>query len=299
MPTADEWLQRLAKLRQHGAGHNPAPHKPLLLLAILEAAEQSGPVASRLELTPELAFRFCSYWPVVAHRRKQGPEVRYPFYRLSSDGLWSPLDRDGKPTAEWQRVRYADLAPELVPCLNNAEWRDRARRLLIARYFEPAERHALYGLFDMPVPPDDQIARDAEYAEGESAGKRGRDARFRVQVVAAYRYTCALTGYRVSFIGGSLVDAAHIHRFADSRNNELRNGLALCPNAHWLFDHGLWTLADDFTVLVAEREFEEAGPPAMLLCQFKGRKIGLPERPEEWPHRAHLTWHREQCFLGG
>ena len=54
MPTADEWLQRLVKLRQHGAAHNPAPHKPLLLLAILEAAEQSGPVASRLELTPEL-----------------------------------------------------------------------------------------------------------------------------------------------------------------------------------------------------------------------------------------------------
>ena len=50
---------------------------------------------------------------------------------------------------------------------------------------------------------------------------------------------------------GSNIDAAHIHQFSDSRNNDVRNGIALSKNAHWLFDEGLWTIADDYTVKVA------------------------------------------------
>src|SRR6266540_2520352 len=32
-------------------------------------------------------------------------------------------------------------------------------------------------------------------------------------------------------------------KFADSRNNDPCNGIALCKNAHWLFDQGLWTIS--------------------------------------------------------
>jgi putative restriction endonuclease len=79
----------------------------------------------------------------------------------------------------------------------------------------------------------------------DQVARQGREARFRLNIVAAYNYTCALTRYRLTTIaGGSIVDAAHIHQFSDSRNNDPRNGLALCKNAHWLFDNGLWTLTD-------------------------------------------------------
>ena len=65
----------------------------------------------------------------------------------------------------------------------------------------------------------------------------------------------ALTGYRVTTIsGGAIVDAAHIHQFSDSRNNDPRNGIAALGQeslTHWLFDAGLWTLDDDYRVLVA------------------------------------------------
>jgi predicted restriction endonuclease len=40
---------------------------------------------------------------------------------------------------------------------------------------------------------------------------------FRLTVIPACNYTCALTGYRlVTVTSGSIVDAAHIHQFADS-----------------------------------------------------------------------------------
>jgi putative restriction endonuclease len=117
-------------------------------------------------------------------------------------------------------------------------------------------------------------------------------------VVAAYQYTCALTGYRLTTItGGSVVDAAHIHQFVDSRNNDVRNGLALSKNAHWLFDNGLWTLSDDYRVIVATGQFAEQGPDeGLLLRSYQGRRVCLPKRPEARPDPVHLAWHREHKF---
>src|SRR5262249_45932149 len=142
------------------------------------------------------------------------------------------------------------------------------------KYFQPHERFGLYELTGMPVPSDDEIKRDATYKRPEDAQKQGREARFRLSVVAAYNYTCALTGYRLTTItGGSIVDGAHIHQFADSRNNDPRNGLALTKNAHWLFDNGLWTLSDDYRVMVALKSVAEAGPEQHLLAPYNGQKI--------------------------
>ena len=133
----------------------------------------------------------------------------------------------------------------------------------------------------------------------EEAQKQGREARFRIRVVAAYGYTCALTEYRLTTITGkSIVDAAHIHQFADSRNNDPRNGVALSKNAHWLFDNGLWTLSDDYQVIVAAGEFTEAGPGQDLLGSFHGKRIALPREPALWPNPVHLAWHRKHRFKG-
>src|SRR5436305_10123399 len=49
-------------------------------------------------------------------------------------------------------------------------------------------------------------------------------------------------------------------RLRTSRNNAPRNGIALCKNAHWLFDNGLWTLSDDYQVMVAVGRFTEHSP---------------------------------------
>ena len=118
-------------------------------------------------------------------------------------------------------------------------------------------------------------------------------------MVTAYDYTCALSGHRlVTRTCGTIVDAAHIHQFARSRNNALNNGISLSKNAHWLFDHGLWSLRDDYTVLVAGRHFAEVGPAALLLARMQGRRITLPANPSHWPAPQHLAWHRSHNFLG-
>jgi putative restriction endonuclease len=154
-------------------------------------------------------------------------------------------------------------------------------------------------LLDLPVPTEDEIAVASSHRSPEEAEKRGREARFRIQVVSAYNYTCALTGYRLMTISsGSIVDAAHIHQFSDSRNNDVRNGIALCKNAHWLFDEGLWTISDDFTVKIALGGFAEASPEQKPLADCHGQKVRLPSNPSHHPDPTCLKWHRTKRFRG-
>ena len=267
---------------------------------MIELAEQGLLPRETLPLTPELAFRFCTYWSIVAHRRTQKPDVRYPFYHLQSDGCWKALAKMGSPhtNAVWRgRAAYS---PEFEACLSNPSFRHEARRVLICKYFPPDERVALCSLLDLPVPTADEVAAASTHRSPDEAEQRGREARFRLNVVSLYNYTCALTGYRLLTISsGSIIDAAHIHQFADSRNNDVRNGIALCKNAHWLFDNGLWTIADDYTVKVAVGHFAEDSPDQKPLADYHGQMIRLPSNVAQYPDLAHLDWHRSKRFIGG
>ena len=293
------WRARLAKLKIDRKG-TPAPHKPLLLLVVIELAKQGILPKASLPLSPELAFRFCTYWRIVAHRRTQKPDVRYPFHHLQSDGCWAALDENGKPSPERRLTRRAEYHPEFEECLCDSSFLDDARRVLICKYFPPAERLALCALLDLEVPTEDEVTTAALLQSPEEAEQRGREVRFRLSIVSLYNYTCALTGYRLMTVSsGSIIDAAHIHQFADSRNNEIRNGLALCKNAHWLFDNGLWTIADDYTVRVALGSFAEDSPDQKRLSDYHGQMIRLPSNPALRPDPVYLDWHRRERFVGG
>jgi putative restriction endonuclease len=144
-----------------------------------------------------------------------------------------------------------------------------ARRVLIEiePCFWPEERAALHSMLKIKASVSEIRDDEASY---KTSIQTGRDARFRIEVVLiAYRHTCALTGYRMTTLGmESIVDAAHIHEFRDSRNNDPRNGIALSKNAHWQFDRGLWSLNDDYKVIVNKEKFIEEGVPGQRLGDF-------------------------------
>jgi len=99
-------------------------------------------------------------------------------------------------------------------------------------------------------------------------------------------------------MAGSIVDAVHIHEFADSRNNDPRNGIALCKNAHWSFDYGLWTVSDDYRIIIAVGKFMEESPNGHSLMACHDQKLRRPSDPNLWPNPLHLAWHRQNKFLG-
>jgi len=262
---------------------------------LAEAGRLKSPA---VQLTAELSFRFGTYWKVVAERRLTKPEIRLPFFHLKTSGFWQPYDADERPAQARTTATLAKLDGSFFACLLDPEFRRLARRKLVAKWFDgAAERVALYAMLGIPVPSKDSAKADAKLGEAAEARERGREARFRNIVVTAYDFTCALTGYRVNLIDGSLVEAAHIHQFKQDGGNEPQNGIALSKNSHWLFDHGLWSLTDDYRVIVTSADFEETGPEAFLLRAMKGKPILLPALRHLHPDPRHLAWHREQVLL--
>ncbi len=274
-----------------------APHKPLLLLVIIELARTGELKEPLLRLTPELAFRFSVYWSIVAHRRSQRPDVRLPFHHMGSSKLWTPLTSEGSKSAHRESTVSVAFSESFFTALQSAEFRYQASCILISNYFEHVEQVALYEMAGIDSPAEDFKGTElAEEADTESRA-RGRSARFRVDVVAAYCHTCALTGYRITTVTGhSIVDAAHIHQFADSRNDDPKNGIALCKNAHWLFDLGLWSIDEDFRVLVAPELFVEACPAQEPLLSMVGKELLLPRDKQLWPSEKNTAWHRKERF---
>lgn len=289
--SCDKWLAALGRLRIDRKG-NPAPHKPLLLLTVIEMVEKGVITDPLLPYSGELSFRFLALWPIVAARRTQPPEIWMPFFHLKTSGIWTPLDSGGNETEERRRVASARIDPDFFACLQDADFRQQLRLVLIDRYFtDPNERTALAEFANVRL-EEVQALKD-EVLRYEVAHRLVREARFRLTVVPAYDYTCALTGYKLVTAGaGSIVDAAHIHQFARSNNNDPRNGIALSKNAHWAFDEGLWSLTDDYRVVLANGRFCETGPLPYLLASFDGKRIHLPKNRALWPDPRHLDWHR-------
>jgi putative restriction endonuclease len=123
-----------------------------------------------------------------------------------------------------------------------------------------------------------------------------RDAAFAVAVKSAYDDTCAITGLRIINGGGrSEVQAAHIRPVASSGPDSVRNGVALSGTAHWMFDRGLLSIDDDYSILIAK----VGVPDAAARLINPDRKLRLPgSRPELRPHPQFLRYHRESVFKG-
>jgi putative restriction endonuclease len=298
-PEVTRWLGKLSALNVDAAkptrAIGAAPHKPLLLLIVCDLVEEGALVGGLLHRDGALAFRFGTYWRIVADRRRTKPDLRLPFYHVRSDGFWQPLEADGRPAETRERAILAQLDVPFLVCLQDAEFRAVARRTLIAKYFEPAERAELYSLVGLPVPPDDIVAADATRFLPSDGEEKKRDAKFSVRVLPAYDFTCALTRYRMIAIDGTTpLDAAHIHQFKRGGSCHPTNGLALSKTAHWLFDRGYWSLDDNFRILVAAHKFDESGDVAQLLKPRKGTPILLPPNSILHPEPANLRWHRER-----
>ncbi len=305
MNSQSEWLRKLTVL--HPAVNNKlgrgneriAPHKPLLLLCVLELAEQGKLPGHHLTLTADLVLRFQSFWRIVVTRWTTKPEVWMPFHHLSTQGFWRPLTADLKPSKHRSLTEVVEIEPSFLAAMADGEFRKRARAVLISQYFPAFEQVALGILTGIDTKESEAAVREIKEQAREYARRTARDARFRIQVVSAYDFTCALTGYKVTTTKGtSIVDAAHIHQRKDSKNDDPRNGLALSKNAHWMFDEGLWSATDNLNVIVAEEAFTDWSVDGVSLRNFQGRPLFFQHGCLLRPDHKHFAWHRENRFRG-
>lgn len=161
-------------------------------------------------------------------------------------------------------------------------------KTVIDRSTEPLEDHVSPGL------AEEQATFDRPIVERVVA-RPFRDAAFARHVKTAYDDTCAVTGIKLINGGGHAeVQAAHIRPVAADGPDSIRNGLALSGTVHWMFDRGLISVDDDYTILLARKQIPDT---VGRLFNTDGHLL-LPPSPEFRPHPQFLRYHRNEVFKG-
>jgi putative restriction endonuclease len=86
-----------------------------------------------------------------------------------------------------------------------------------------------------------------------------------------------------------MVEAAHIHPFAEAGDDDPRNGIALTPDMHWAMDRHLIAPGPDLRWHVSAR-LDRRIPDFERLCSLEGRELLLPTEPRLYPKREALAW---------
>lgn len=119
-----------------------------------------------------------------------------------------------------------------------------------------------------------------------------REAAFSRLVKVEYGLACAMTGISIKSDRGIMeVEAAHIRPVKYNGPDSVRNGIALCRTFHWMFDHGLVSVADSSDIIV-----KKIVPDRINQLLNSNGKIRLPSNRISAPHPEFLKFHREVIY---
>jgi putative restriction endonuclease len=128
---------------------------------------------------------------------------------------------------------------------------------------------------------------------------RLHQARFRREVMSAYRRSCAVCRLRHD----ALLDAAHILGEKHERGEPVvPNGLALCKIHHAAFDMNILGIRPDHVVEIRTDVLEERDGPMLrhgLQDLHRGRLVVLPRRPDDQPDPDRLKERYSQFRAAG
>lgn len=295
--------------------HHRAPHKPLLLLSVLDLFAEGAILHNRIELTPELGELFRAYWSTFMSPDR-ARRIWLPFFHLRGDKFWHLLylpgkERLGKSGMQigsalqlQESVDAAYLDDELYVLLHNAEAREVLRHTLISTYFLPHIQRLLQqqGLVNVEsFEYSELLLTEAKHRRiAETAGQEyqpdARDQGFRRAVVTTYDHRCAFCGTRVRTIDGhTVVDASHIVPWSISHDDDLHNGIALCRLCHWTFDQGLLGVNQKYVIISSPQLQSDGNLPGPLPALVQRTIIGPPDQAL-WPDPKRLHWHQSHVF---
>jgi putative restriction endonuclease len=285
-----------------------APYKPILLLSVIELISESRIQDNKIYISDELIDTFDKYWKRLNPDSFKGG-LALPFFHLKNDGFWKLKFSDsydgGRPqTIPKIRadVDYAILDQDLYKLLQEHESRRQLIDSLIEAWFSSGQKR-----LDDILEINEILQEDTETDQGvlalEETSKKYylrkslvRDAVFRKSVVHLYDYQCSFCGLKVIHsLTQSIVDGAHIKPFAKFYDNQINNGLSLCKNHHWAFDQGLFTIDDNYKIMISQ-DFQEISPNAKAIKDFQGISVLLPTLERHYPKLEAIQWHRQNIF---
>lgn len=286
-----------------------APHKPVLLLSLIQCFQYCVYNTNYITLTPELVQAFRFNWKQLV-TTKHACHFTYPFIYLASEGFWFLQPKPGFEksirNSAWMTssIRHIEAALEFVVIddelsllLQDKSSRKELSFAILNKYFPNTKNQFL--------PSADFLQNGIEQLSSPTtAGLQNADNEdeiyvrggiFKKLIPQIYNNTCAISRSRSNSVISnlSMIDACHIVPFSESHDDSVGNGIALCPNLHRAFDRGLISISDDYTVLVSKRLVEDSSSP-FNLSQFNGKPILLPYTEQLYPSLENLATHRRR-----
>ena len=118
----------------------------------------------------------------------------------------------------------------------------------------------------------------------------------RLALLRVYDRACVACGLALKARSGPRVDyclhAAHVIPVELGGGTLVRNGLLLCPNHHWAFDHHCFSLDDNGRIIVPKRL-----NPIRSLVELDGRPLIRPKVQSAWLDIDAIRHHRRRAEL--
>ncbi|MCX5658363.1 MAG: HNH endonuclease [Planctomycetota bacterium] len=306
MSLNSSWDQVL-HLRTGRVGGHERPHKPALLLALISLVESGRLRDNKISYDPELFEVFRRYFSIV-QTDQDSINMIDPFWRLRTDELLIHHARPGFEAAVnaqssapsitqlREMTDFSSLRSDLFLALQDPAERDRLRDAITSRYFAEKRSELLrVGLQERAIGSYEQLIEQADGSPMPATEDDIRDQAFRRVVLRAYDYRCAACGLRVILDDLVLVDAAHLIPWGVSRDDDPRNGMALCKNHHWAMDRFLIAPTPDRQWKIS-RCLDDRIEGQKDLLNLRGRSVLLPREDRFHPKVNALTWREERLL---
>lgn len=299
-----------------------APHKPVLLLSLIDSFEYGFYQDNKIYILPELIGFFKANWSRFV---ETDHDLRFalPFYHMQNETFWSLIPKAGCEIWVQSKgsmrslsnletaVEYARIDNTLADLLKNKENRDVLRQIILEKYFPKftSTNYSNHGL-DIVEGIRKQIVEEdkTEYLAKINILKTKltreafeeeiilRGSIFKREVPKNYNYTCCFSELKIEvpFNSTSLIEACHIEPFSTAYNDTLRNGIALTPTLHKAFDKGLICISDNYEIIVSNRISETESPQS--LKRYHGKRMLLPINEKHCPSLESIFWHRKNRF---
>ena len=318
MESLQKYLSGFRKLRIDRA-HGIAPHKPVLLLSVLQTFQSNLITNSRIYITPELVALFKANWSLLV---TSNHDCRFalPFYHLTSDKFWNIIPKSGFENILQLKasmrsfanlnaaVDCAIIEDDLLALMKDQKSNGILQQFLLDEYFPNTKVNfsnstsGQQNLFDdienkiLNEPSEEyrqEIKKLMLQQNEEEIFLRGSI--FKREIPKIYNNTCCISGMRIdATISISMVDACHIVPFSVSYDDTITNGIALCPNLHRAFDRGLIAIDEDYKVVVSKSFKEEENNYSIRA--FESKTINLPTTENYFPTTNNFLWHLKNIF---
>ncbi|WP_316739877.1 HNH endonuclease [Pedobacter aquatilis] len=315
-PLFQKYLVAFSRLKRGVTKYGLAPHKPVLLLSLIELMEKGLVTNNQFEVNADLVATFKENWLLLVPTLHQ-PDFTQPFYYLQSEkiagqsfwflqpNLGTQINAHIKSVIRLSETcAFGYLDAELFLLLSDAQNSAVATNLLLDVYFAESKvafnmakhqgRGYLHDQEDFVLnEPEVKYKKVIINTEEDVFVRNGL---FKKLVPKVYANQCSFTGMQLSStFGHSFVDACHIVPFSLTHNDKVTNGIALCPNLHRAFDRGLVSISNEYSIMVSTHLIEN-DKHTYALGNLAGRKILLPNKQIHFPEMAALAWHRENVF---